>query len=387
MNYEETLNWLYNLKRFGIKLDLENITSTMNKLGNPQDSLKIIHVAGTNGKGSVCAMLESVLRAAGFKVGLFTSPHLIRFEERIQVNREKIAEHDVLRLVEKVKSAGVDLTFFEFTAAMACQYFCEQGVDYAIIEVGMGGRLDATNIVKPVATVISSISFDHAARLGNTLESISAEKAGIVKEGVPMFTPVNSRAIRKACEAKKAPLFIVEGEEDVGMNGIFQRKNGAVAAAVARHLGIREGAIKKGLMSAAWPARLEFFGNTLLDCAHNPDAIGKVTEFVKSLRYDKLYVIFGVMKDKDYVKMLELLPDYERIILTKVAYERAAEPEELAPLCKNSMIIENIEKAYEYARSIANGSDLILICGSCYMAGDFLAIMNHVPKHAIMFVQ
>ena len=387
MDYNGTLDWLYNLKRFGIKLDLDNISRVMESLGNPQDSLRIIHVAGTNGKGSVCAMIESILRHAGCKVGLFTSPHLVNFEERIQVGGKKIGKADMLRLVEKIKSTGVQLTFFEFTTAMALLYFYEQDVDYVVLEVGMGGRLDATNIVKPVATAITSISFDHTSRLGITLESIAAEKAGIVKVDVPMFTPVENISIREACEAKKAPLFVVKGEEDVGMNGKFQRKNGAIASAVALYLGISDDKIKEGLMKARWPARLEFFGNVLLDCAHNPDAIEKISEFVRSLEYNKLYIIFGVMKDKEYEKMLGLLPGYDEIILAKINYERAADPGELRVLCGKSLVVEDVGRAYEYVKSIAKEDDLILICGSCYLAGEFLALINNIPRHPIMFVQ
>ncbi|KKW34998.1 MAG: FolC bifunctional protein, partial [Candidatus Uhrbacteria bacterium GW2011_GWC2_53_7] len=163
------LDWLYSLKTIGIMPGLEKISEAMEKLGNPQDKLRIIHVAGTNGKGSVCAMLESILRHAGYKVGMFTSPHLVDFEERFQVNREKISREDAFRLVSRVRESGVNLTFFELTTAVAFLHFLEKKVDYVVLEVGMGGRLDATNIVKPVATVITSISFDHTNWLGDTL--------------------------------------------------------------------------------------------------------------------------------------------------------------------------------------------------------------------------
>ena len=388
MKYEEMLDWLYNLRRFGIKPGLEKIAEVMEKLGNPHDKLRIIHVAGTNGKGSVCAMIESILRKNGFKVGMFISPHLVDFRERLQVNRELISKEEVMRLVNKINGTGVELTFFELTTAAAFLYFYEQKVDYAVIEVGMGGRFDATNIVKnPVATVITSLSLDHTQWLGDTLDKITREKAGIIKEKVPLFTCVDSDVIRNVCIEKNSPFILVEDEENTNMNGLFQRSNAGLAAAVARHMKVPENEIKEGLLSVSWPARLEFIEkNILLDCAHNPEGIEKLTEFVNTLNYDKLIVIFGVMKDKNYQEMLSRLPDC-KMILTKPKIDRSADPVDLKNFCNNAAVIEDVAVAYEQAKKIAGKNDLIVICGSCYLAGELLAYRNKIPMHPIMWVQ
>src|SRR3989338_1570625 len=329
-------------------------------------------------------MLDSILRHAGCNVGMFTSPHLVDFTERFQINREKISREDVYRLVKKVRETGVPLTFFELTAAVAFLYFHEKKTDYVMLEVGMGGRLDATNIAKPFVTVITSISFDHMTWLGGTLEKISAEKAGIVKEGIPLFTAVDNRIIRSVCAERNAPLSIVNREEETGMNGSFQRINAGIAASVARYMKIRENNIKTSLMDVYWPALLEFVEkNVLLDCAHNPDGVEKIAEFVKSLEYDKLIIVFGVMKDKNHNEMLGKLPGYDTLILAKPKIDRSLDPKEL----NSGIIIEDVGKAYEYAKSISSKNDLILICGSCYLAGEFLAWKNKIPMHPVMFVQ
>ncbi len=387
-DYTDMLDYLYNLGWFGIKPGLERIKTAMEKLGNPHNSLKIIHVAGTNGKGSVCAMLNSILQKAGYKVGMFTSPHMVDFRERFQINNEMIGKEDVFRIVQTVKNTGVELTFFELTTAVAFQYFYEQNVDFAIIEVGMGGRFDATNIVEPVATVITSISFDHIEWLGHTLDKISCEKAGIVKENIPLFTTVDNEVIKNICKEKNAPLFVINDTENTNMNGFFQRTNAGLAAAVARYMKISEDKIKEGLLSARWPARLEFIEkNVLLDCAHNENGIKKMSDFVKSLKYDKLVIIFGVMKNKDYTTMIKNLPKYNKLILTKPKINRSADPHTIKNLCHDAIIIEDVAEAYTNAKKIASESDLILICGSCYLAGEFLAWKNKIPMHPIMFVQ
>jgi len=387
-DYKQMLDWLYGLRRFGMKLDLDRIKNVMDKLGNSQDKLKIIHVAGTNGKGSVCAMIGVILQKAGYRVGMFTSPHLVDFRERFQINGEMINQEDVLRLVDMVKETDVELTFFEFATAIAFQYFYEQNVDYAIIEVGLGGRFDATNIVNPIATVITSISLDHIEHLGNTIDKITYEKAGIVKENVPLFTTCDIDVIKSICEKKNAQIFIIKDKENTSMKGEFQKINAGLAAVVARYLKISEDKIKEGLLDVKWPARLEFVDkNVLLDCAHNPDGIEKMAEFVKTLKYDKLVIVFGVMYNKDYENMIKNLPEYNKIILTKPKIPRSLDPFMVKHLCRDALIIENAVEAYEYAKKIAGENDLILICGSCYLAGEFMAFKNKISVHPIMFVQ
>jgi dihydrofolate synthase/folylpolyglutamate synthase len=386
--YQHMLDYLYSLHRYGSKLGLEKITDVMNKLGNVQNKLKIIHVAGTNGKGSVCAMLSSILQQAGYSVGMFTSPHLIDFRERIQLNREIICEKDALQIFEKVKKTGVELTFFEFTTAMAFLYFSEKTHDYTILEVGMGGRLDATNIVKPITSVITTISFDHTNMLGNTLEKISQEKAGIIKENVPLFTTVNNKVIKDVCKEKNAKLCLVNNKENTNLNGEFQKTNAAVAAAVARYLKIKENCIKNGLMHVKWPARLEFIEkNVLLDCGHNSEGIKNIARFVEKHKHRKLIIVFGVMRDKNYKEMLDSLPKFDKIIFTKPQIERSLGPEELKKTIPTGVIMEDVAVAYEYAKGVATKDDLVLICGSCYLAGEVLAHIKNKPVTPIMFVQ
>jgi dihydrofolate synthase/folylpolyglutamate synthase len=386
--YDEMLDYLYGLKWFGIRPGLERIEECMKKLGNPERKLKVIHVAGTNGKGSVCAMLSSILQKSGFRVGMYTSPHLVDFRERFRINNETISKADVMRIAEKIRNTGTELSFFEFSTAIALQCFYEKNVDYAVVEVGMGGRFDATNVVNPVATVITSISLDHIEWLGDTIEKIAYEKAGIAKEGVPMFTAVDSEAIRNACKEKSAPLFIVTGKESTSMNGDFQESNAGIAAAVSRYLKIPEEKIQDGLLSVKWPARLEYIeNNVILDCAHNADGIEKISGFIKTLKYDKLVIVFGVMKNKNYNGMISRLPRYDRIILTRPKIERSLDPEELKSICHDYTVIEDAGEAYEEARKIAGEGGLILICGSCYLAGELIAYINKIKVHPIMFVQ
>lgn len=386
--YGQMLDWLYNLRRFGMKLDMSRIGTVLHALGNPQDRLKIIHVAGTNGKGSVCAMMSAILQKAGFRVGLFTSPHLVDFRERFQINGKMISKAEIFELVNEIKKTGIEMTFFEFTTAIAFLYFSRQNVDYLVLEVGLGGRYDATNIIqKPVATVITSISFDHIEWLGDTLDKIAFEKAGIIKRGVPLFTRVQSDVIKNICDEKDAPFIFVDNLEKTNMNGKFQEENAGLAAEIARFIGINEQAIKAGLQNVTWPARLEFIeSNILLDCAHNEEGIRAMTRFVSSLGKD-VTILFGVMGNKDYQKMLALLPFYSKIIFTRPKISRSLDPNELKKICPDALIIEDVSQAYEQAKKISGKDDLILVCGSCYLAGELLAYKNNIQMHPIMFVQ
>lgn len=389
--YQQTLDWLQTLKWFGIQPGLKRISAAMEKLGNPQSKLKIIHVTGTNGKGSVCAMLSAILQKAGYRVGMFTSPPLTDLRERFQINGERMGKEDVVSIASILRETEIELTFFEFMTAMAFAYFEENVVDYAIMEVGMGGRFDATNIVaKPLATVITSLSLDHTDWLGDTLDKIAWEKAGIAKECVPLFTTVKNNVIESECGEKNAPLILVDGKESTNMNGEFQRSNAALAAAVARYMKIPEGKIKEGLLSTYWPGRLEFIEkNVLLDCAHNLDGITRMTDFVETLSYRKLIIVFGVMKDKNYSEMISKLPEYDNIILTKPKIDRAADPKDVRKVCNssNAAVVEDVTSAYVYAKSISEEVDLILICGSCYLVGEVLAHRNNIPMHPVMYVQ
>src|ERR1039457_448881 len=279
IGYTEAIQFLYDLRLFGAKFGLENTFKLAALAGNPQDRLRFIHVAGTNGKGSTCAMLESIYRAAGLRVGLFTSPHLISFRERIQVNRQLIPEVAVVRLVGELQPllkqfpAGHHPTFFEVVTVMALKFFAEQKCDLVIWETGLGGRLDATNIVTPLAGVITNIQFDHQQWLGDTLEKIAAEKAGVIKPGVPVITtadePEALAVIEKIAREKNAPLIKVAqasrlsaaGTAALPLMGDHQQLNAALAAATVETLQdkipVSEAAVRAGLETVQWPGRLQ----------------------------------------------------------------------------------------------------------------------------------
>ena len=304
MNYSEMIKSLYKLGKKGSKLDLKRITTACTHFNNPQNNLKIIHIAGTNGKGSVAAMLDSILREAGYSVGLYTSPHLIDFRERIQINREKIPKEDFLRLFEKINQANLDITFFEFTTLLALLYFQEKQPDYVILEVGLGGRLDATNICSPILSVITNISIDHQEYLGNTLESITKEKCGIIKI-VPVFTcqqePIILDTIKKACSDKRLPLTITNDyKERISLLGDFQKQNAGLAESVARSLELTDEKISQGLKHVSWPGRIDYLEPQLLvDGAHNASGIKALSNYVSSLNKN-IIIIFGVSEGKNH---------------------------------------------------------------------------------------
>jgi dihydrofolate synthase/folylpolyglutamate synthase len=367
------LEHLYSLHQFGIKLGLENITELMDKLGNPQNKLKYIHVAGSNGKGSVCVMLESILKQK-YKVGKFTSPHLKRFNERITINGEEIPDKDVDRLIDLVMEKRTNQTFFEVVTAMAFVYFAEQKVDYVVLEVGLGGRLDATNIITPKITVITNISLEHTNILGETIEKIAAEKAGIIKPGIPVVTGAKEEAfnvILKICEEKESNLFYVAGkyQGELSLKGEFQKENATIASFAAKKIGMSEGEIERGLIEVEWPGRFEKKNNLILDCAHNPAGMQALVNEIKKLDYKNLIIVFGVLKDKDYKKMLWLLkPLAKEIILTKPNHpDRALDPYKMEDGLK---VVEDIKTAVENAKSLAGENDLVLVTGSIFVVGE-----------------
>src|SRR5437016_5523721 len=367
---------LYNMRWFGLKLGLENTFKLAAFAGNPQHKLRFIHVAGTNGKGSTCAMLESVYRAAGLRVGLFTSPHLVSFRERIQVNRELISEADVVRLVAElreqcetgfqpvstVKSPGPEQgdrrdgcpTFFEVVTVMALRYFAEQKCDLVIWETGMGGRLDATNIVIPLASVITNIQYDHQKWLGETLASIAAEKAGIIKPGIPVITgadePEAIQVIESIARRQNAPLTVVSPSEaqrpplsaiELPLLGQHQRLNAALAIATVRALSSRisvsDNCIRTGLSRVHWAGRLQLLTRPsgqriLLDGAHNVGGAQILTAALNGFfPAARLTLVLGILGDKDWPAMCQILaPLAKRILLVPVASERSAAPQALA---------------------------------------------------------
>jgi dihydrofolate synthase / folylpolyglutamate synthase len=414
MNYDEAIAYLYDLQLFGAKLGLENTFQLAALAGDPQKRLRFVHVAGTNGKGSTCAMLESIYRAAGLRVGLFTSPHLVAFSERIQVNRQLIADRDVVRLVRELKALLAQFppeahpTFFEVVTVMALRYFAEQECDLVIWETGLGGRLDATNIVTPLASVITNIQFDHQQWLGDTLERIAGEKAGIIKPGVPVITAVDDagafRILFNTAREKGSPFWLItwaQAENDplrglkLPLLGEHQRLNAAVAAytvkALRPRLPVDDVTIRAGLSSVGWPGRLHLLERPggqklLLDGAHN---VGGAEALRVALRtYFGAYhpaLILGILRDKDFQPMCETLaPWARRIWAVPVNSARSATAPELAAACRaanpQAEVLEcgSLGEALE----LASVEPFVAIAGSLYLIGEALELLEHSPGKA-----
>lgn len=400
--YSDLFKRFHDLERKDMNLDLGRIRMILKRLGNPEKAFKTVHVAGTNGKGSVCALLSSVLIENGYKTGMYTSPHLVNARERIMVNGRTISRKDMKRLGEAVIRTGIRLTYFEFLTVISFLYFREKTVDFAVIEVGLGGRLDATNVVGPVVSVITNISMEHSDILGDTVERIAREKAGIIKNGIPVVTSAEGVAlsvIRKTASERNAKVFVagkmikrlsqnLECQELLYRNtkislpllGDFQIENTGTALEtieVMESLGIKTGIdkIKKGIENARWPGRLEIAGRRplmILDCAHNPAGIKSVKHFLKTLKYERMFLVTSILKDKDYRSMLsEISPMSYVTILTKAETDRAIDPEKLEEYAGKKCIVQrNVRKAIKLAKNLAGNNDLILVTGSIYLIGN-----------------
>ncbi len=418
--YNQVTSELYKLQKTGIKFGLNTTKNILDRLGNPHKDLNFIHVGGTNGKGSVVAIISSILKEHGFKVGSYTSPHLVRFTERMRIDWEEIHPSRVVELYEKVKKVvipGQEPTFFEFVTAMALCYFAEEEVDFGVIEVGLGGRLDSTNIITPQVSIITNVSFDHQEFLGKTLASIAREKAGIIKPGIPVVTavkqPVAQSVIKTTAYEKKAPVkiygkdFHIKKDSlntfqyispqrvlkglSVALLGDHQRENTAVALCALEVLEekglikISEDKIRKGLFNASWPGRAEIISRDpliIIDGAHNPSGAESLKKLLKSnFSYEKLYLIVGVMADKDIKGIFRrLLPEAEAVIFTKPKYSRSADPETLKkiarPYTSKCYVIPDVKQAIEYAKTEAGPRDIICITGSLYFMGEVKEIFG-----------
>ena len=385
---QATLNYLYNLERFGIKLGLEAIMELLELLGNPQNKFKSVHIAGTNGKGSVSAYLAAILQEAGYRVGWYTSPHLIKFNERIRVDGKEIGDEELVRLTELIKEkveGKIQPTFFEFTTALAFLYFAEQKVDFAVVEVGMGGRLDATNVLQPEVSVITNISFDHQKHLGDTLEKIAGEKAGIIKENGKVVVGKRDiglvKLFKEKCEEKKSTLFLAGKEQiETPLLGRHQQENANTAITAARVLKIDEKIIKQGIAKTRWPGRLEYISkNILMDCAHNVAGMEALREYVWELKNRKVLVL-AMAEDKEIDKMVGLIaPLFKEVIITRGNYKPAETGRiavEVRKYVFNVKEIPKVEEAINSALKSASSEELILITGSIYMVGDALAVLK-----------
>ncbi len=408
MTYSEAIQFLYDLCLFGARLGLESAFKLAARAGNPQDRLRFIHVAGTNGKGSTCAMLESMYRAAGWRVGLFTSPHLVAFGERIQVDRRVIPEADVVRLVSELRGWLKDFspedhpTFFEVVTVLALRYFAEQRCELVIWETGLGGRLDATNIVTPLASVITNIQFDHQKWLGHTLDQIAFEKAGIIKPGVPVITAAERghglEVIAKVAREAASPLTVVEAADvnrppldtlHLPLRGEFQRTNAAVAVATARALAaqlpISDKVIAAGLSQVQWPGRLQLIRTAagrllLLDGAHNvPGTEALIQELQAHFSQVRPTLVFGVLSDKDWQTMGPLLAKRAgRVLLAPVKSARGLPPDALAPVFQQANPAAPVRVCASLAEALQAAADdpFVVITGSLYVIGEAMELLH-----------
>ena len=435
--YNDTLRYLYNLEKFGIVFGLENITWILNLIDNPHKALKAVHIGGTNGKGSVASMLSYILKEGGYRVGKYTSPHLMSFTERITINEEEITEEEIVEITafirEKIEREDSSrfFTFFDFTTALAFEYFYRKNIDIALIEVGLGGRLDSTNVVEPLADIITNVGLDHTEYLGNNITDIAREKAGIIKDGVPVITgaegiagmvvkevaehrnsPVYELGRDFSCKKKKEQVMAYQGLsrhfEDIFINlqGDHQFINAAMALCtteVISPLGfhVSDESIYLGMSRVQWHGRLETVREKptiILDGAHNPGGMRVLSEFFRTHHTEKKKIlVFGVMKDKEYKKMLEeIAPLMDLVIITKPDMERALSPDVLKTLMQSSelskgtasttqplnhlnvLYTQDVKSALEKAKDAAGDNDLILITGSLYTIGEAKQIIREI---------
>ncbi len=400
LTYAEAIEFLYRRQMFGVNFGLETTRRLAAGAGNPQAQLRFIHVAGTNGKGSTCAMLESIYRAAGLRVGLFTSPHLVSFRERMQVNREFISQADVARLVAELAAVKLPdaTTFFEFVTVLALKFFAEQKCDLVIWETGLGGRLDATNIVTPLASVITNIALDHTQWLGDTLEKIAAEKAGIIKPGVPIITgasePEVLRVIEEVAQKNNSPLTRVASNPSSihhppsALLGDHQKQNAALAiatvAALQKEIPVSAEPIRKGLATVNWPGRLHLITRPsgqkiLLDGAHN--VAGAETLRAAWLGAPSTLII-GVLADKDWQAMVTILaPLASKIFTVPVASARTADASELATFFQSANPSAQVVACNNFSEALAASQDepFVVVAGSLYLIGEALEKLGVLP--------
>ncbi len=429
--YRETIDYLYALQKHGIKLALSNSITLMSRLGDPHRDFRSVHVAGTNGKGSTSSFIATMLQAAGYRVGLYTSPHLVNFTERIRINNVPVTEATVVELAGRVrdasrKAAGPDgtvslnPTFFEVATAMAFACFAEEGVDLAVIEVGMGGRLDSTNVITPLVSVITNIELEHTEFLGNTLTQIAGEKAGIIKPGVPVVTGATQQEVITVIEqeaaahraavyrlsrdfipgpvtSRREQVFDYRGIDTsfeklrINMLGRYQVDNACLALATIERLRksgviVDEPAVRRGLEQTRWEGRLELVArrpDIYLDGAHNPASARKLAAIVREMRpaYRRIVLIIGILGDKDYQGISSaLVPLADHVVATKPQYSRAMDVRALASeiqkLHGSVETAETVAEAIAAAGRAASPDDLVLITGSLYVVGDARAVFH-----------
>jgi dihydrofolate synthase/folylpolyglutamate synthase len=406
--YPNVLAYLYSLEKFGIVFGLENIQWILDSIGNPHGFLKTVHIGGTNGKGSVAAMLSHILKAAGYRVGKYTSPHLVSFTERITINEEEITEAETAELTAFIRRQieSVDpnraFTFFDFTTALAFEHFRRKHVDIALVEVGLGGRLDSTNVVNPLISIITNVAFDHMDFLGNDILDVTREKAGIIKRGVPVVTGAQDapqRIMEETGKSNDSPVYVMgrdfsyekKGPQSMSYSGLSSRlndifvnlkgdhqlANAAIVLCAAELLsslgfGIDQREFYTGLSQVTWPGRLEI--------VRDVDGIRALAGFLTSqFSGRRRLLIFGVMKDKEYEKMLgELLPHVDETILTVPKNDRALPPEFMQKLAPKAIVADDVTWALKKAKSMSTDEDVIVITGSLYLVGECKTVINDI---------
>jgi len=423
--YPETLHRIYNMRAGEIDLRLDRMTQALSLFEHPEKKFPSFHIAGTNGKGSTAAMLQRILSLAGYRAALYTSPHLVSFTERIRVGDQEISRDEVVALAEEItaRTASIDvpLTFFEFTTVLAFIYFARQQVEVAVVEVGLGGRLDATNLVEPIISVITTISRDHEAYLGYDLLSIAREKGGIIKPGVPVVCGALSVEVRELLKKlaegqgsqsyflgsdfsfslKNQGLFDYTGTKHIfsdlslALRGRHQRANAAVALSALELADaifpVGETAIREGLGSVKWPGRFEVVCESptvILDGAHNGEGVKALVEAIEEFRQGRnVKLLFASMEDKDWRLMLDTLATVaDEMVLTRVDMERSAAPRELAGHLAQKVpcqVIEDSRTALRTLFSAARPDEIIIVAGSLYLLGEIQpalqAIINARP--------
>jgi len=432
MNYQQALSYIFGLQRFGIKLGLENITSLLDFVGNPHLKFKSIHIAGTNGKGSVAAMLESILCEAGYKTGLFTSPHLIDFRERVRVCGKKMEKRFILSFVKNIREEidKNNYTFFEVNTALAFSYFAEKKVDIAVVETGLGGRLDSTNVINPEIAIITKISIDHSQQLGNTLPQIAWEKGGIINKGVPTLVVDQNKEVldvfKTLCAEKKSQFITTKDvckwninkaslsgsvfslssdskefkDLKINLAGKHQVLNAVTSVCGCEQLrkkgwNITDQAIRNGLSQIDWRGRLEILRKRpllMIDVAHNPEGIGVLVDSLKKLIPEKnIIFLFGVVEGKDYPKMLKRLSDYAFfIVLTQPSYQKGLDVSLLEKEIRrihrikkqkaSHLAVPKIEDAYKFALTKAGLKDAVCVTGSHFLVGELLEHLEYKRK-------
>jgi dihydrofolate synthase/folylpolyglutamate synthase len=422
MTYDECLKSMYGLRRFGIKLGLDTIREILDGLGNPQHHYGCIHIAGTNGKGSVASTLSAVLQQTGFTVGLYTSPHLIRFNERIQINGQMVSNDDVRNsflAVNQVHHGDREPTFFEYTTAMALHLFHQYQVDWAVIETGMGGRMDATNAIRPAVSIITNVSLEHQQYLGKTLSDIAWEKGGIIKNNTPVVTGISQPpaidVIERIAKNQSAVLyrlgkdFFVTGQTDglfsysglkhqwanlkSRLPGSHQIANAALVLAACeilqdQQVPITLDSLTRGFETTRWPGRLEVVSQSpmvILDGAHNLDAANCLASYLgKELSGRRITLVIGILDDKPFQEILDvLLPICDRVILTRPKIERALSIDRLVSACEGKIhtieTARSVDMAVKQAINTSASVDVVCVAGSLYVVGEAKAFLDNTP--------